>query len=94
MKSSFALTIALLIAVGSVGCAHRQMRNALHRGAPCGATPAPSTLPVISDVTTYSPTCGWADPGCPTCGANQGLPVMVDGGYPADGGVVLPEPAE
>jgi hypothetical protein len=93
MKHPFALTVTAIVALSSVGCVNRHMRNFMHRGAPCGATTAPATLPVVSDVTTYSPTCGWADPNCANCGTASGQPIVIDGGYQLEGTTpIMPEP--
>lgn len=92
MKTSITLTLATLLAISTVGCANRPFRNILHRGAACGtASAVPTSLPVVSDATSYSPGCGIGET-CPTCGTLGG-PLMYEGGYPIDGTTIpMPEP--
>ena len=91
MRTSFALTLAILLIVSSAGCTSRPLRNVFHRGADCG-TAVPTTLPLMSGVSTYSPTCG-IEESCPTCGITGAQsPYLYQGGYPMEGEVVLPAP--
>lgn len=97
MRTSFALTLALIVTLSSAGCTSRPFRNVLHRGAACGST-TPTTLPLVGGVSTYSPGCG-IEEACPTCGITGmqpgivgGQPYLYEGGYPVDGSVVLPQP--
>lgn len=94
MRTHIALTLAALLTMSTAGCANRPLRNVLHRGDSCGAaTTIPTTLPVVSDTTTYSPGCGYAE-SCPTCGITGGMPQMYGGGYPIDGTIPMPTPGE
>jgi hypothetical protein len=94
MRTSFALTLAAILALSATGCANCSLRNLLHRGADCGAA-TPTTLPLVGGMTTYTPGCG-IEEACPTCGITGGIPTgqpyMYEGGYPIDGSVVLPQP--
>lgn len=93
MRTTIALTLATVLTVSLAGCSNRPLRNFFHRGAACGsAATVPTTLPIINDMTSYSPGCG-IEESCPTCGPMGGTPYMYEGGaYPIDGTMALPEP--
>jgi hypothetical protein len=98
MRTSLALTLAAVLALGATGCANCPLRSVLHRGADCGPT-APTTLPLVGGMTSYTPGCG-IEEACPTCGIGGmggvgGVqPYVYEGGYPVDGSIVLPTPGQ